>query len=665
MAERQRTFKTISSYQPRQARSSRPAKEPKPLSPTAKRRLTQLAIVALLAVYFVSAVSAIRNKSTTFDELFHLTAGYSYWTLGDFRIQPENGNLPQRWAALPLLFGGTKFPTTDQDAWRLSSMADIGNQFFYQIGNDADSMLFRGRAMIALLGVALGAIIFFWTRSLLGERAAFVSLALFAFCPTVLTNGALVTSDMAAALFFTASMGCIWRVLHRLTWRTLLLSSLVMGGMFVAKFSAALLVPMGLLIMAVQLISNQPTIVAWRGQQWELHSRWKRLAVQSATIAAHAVVVWIVIWTFYNFRYDMFAQTTKRPNEAGGMQVVDQPGLPWNQVLKETGFVDQTIAKMREARFLPEAYLYGFAHTWTRAQQRSAFLNGKYSIKGWPQFFPYCLMVKTPLTLFVLMALAIAALIRRWLRAGTNWSAHLRAMGASLYRAAPLLSLFIVYWATAIPSHLNIGHRHILPTYPAMLMLAGASVAWLARREKERKAESAPAEKPSADQPRQRTLRMYLPRWLARYRWPIQATMVWGCVGLFAAESLYRWPNYLAYFNQLIGNESNAYRHLVDSSLDWGQELPALKRWLIEQGLDSSSKEKTFLSYFGTGDPAYYDIHATLLPCYVARTPVRIPPLLEEGTYCISATMVQNVYNMFFPGPWNRKYEAIYQQLLA
>ena len=36
------------------------------------------------------------------DEPTHLTAGYSYWLKNDYRLDPENGNWPARWAALPL-----------------------------------------------------------------------------------------------------------------------------------------------------------------------------------------------------------------------------------------------------------------------------------------------------------------------------------------------------------------------------------------------------------------------------------------------------------------------------------------------------------------------------------------------------------------------------------
>ena len=320
----------------RESRSTRAYKDSTAAKTPLKSRLKRplppwwfyVPAAVLLLIYFFSAITAVSNKSTTFDELFHLTGGYSYWLYGDFRLQPENGNLPQRWAALPLLFSGTKFPSIDSDTWRAASMADVGEQFFYHVGNDADAILFQGRTMIAMLGTALGALVFAWTRRLLGALAGLVSLMLNGFCPTVLTNGALTTSDMAAALFFVASLGCIWRVLHRVSWQTVVVSSLVMGLLFVSKFSAPMIVPMGLLLMACQLASRQPTLLVWRGRQTPIVKRRWRLPVQLATIAVHGVIVWCVIWTFYNFRYEMFANTTRQVNPEGQEVVVDRPSIP-------------------------------------------------------------------------------------------------------------------------------------------------------------------------------------------------------------------------------------------------------------------------------------------------------------------------------------------------
>ena len=66
-------------------------------------------VTVLLALYIFLSVSVSIHKCTSFDEIAHLTAGYSYWKNDDFRLQPENGVFPQYWTAIPLLFGNYKF----------------------------------------------------------------------------------------------------------------------------------------------------------------------------------------------------------------------------------------------------------------------------------------------------------------------------------------------------------------------------------------------------------------------------------------------------------------------------------------------------------------------------------------------------------------------------
>ncbi len=75
-------------------------------------------VATLLALHWLLAVGSKRRESTTSDELVHLTAGYSYWK-NDYRLQPENGNLPQRWAALPTWLGAPNFRRwTSNEYWR-------------------------------------------------------------------------------------------------------------------------------------------------------------------------------------------------------------------------------------------------------------------------------------------------------------------------------------------------------------------------------------------------------------------------------------------------------------------------------------------------------------------------------------------------------------------
>ena len=112
--------------------------------------LAWAAVAALVGFHWLMAVSALRDKSTMFDEIAHLTAGESFWLTGDIRLQPEGGILPQRWQALGLVGGGFRFPSLDQPALWQSDAYAMGYHYFYESGNDVGAMLRRGRAAAAL-----------------------------------------------------------------------------------------------------------------------------------------------------------------------------------------------------------------------------------------------------------------------------------------------------------------------------------------------------------------------------------------------------------------------------------------------------------------------------------------------------------------------------------
>src|SRR5262245_17141057 len=111
----------------------------------------RFALPVLLATYFALALGASRTKSPTFDELPHITAGYTYWTFNDYRLDPDNGNWAQRIIALPLLWSNLRFPSRDQLAWHVSDHWTISDQFFYESGNDPDMIVQRGRIMTAVV----------------------------------------------------------------------------------------------------------------------------------------------------------------------------------------------------------------------------------------------------------------------------------------------------------------------------------------------------------------------------------------------------------------------------------------------------------------------------------------------------------------------------------
>jgi hypothetical protein len=611
-------------------------------SPTATPRpIARVAgVVALLALYYVMALSAAAQKSMTFDEMAHLTGGYTYWAFDDYRLHPENGNWPQRLAALPAVMSGAGFPTLNQPAWTSSNLYVMGDQYLYFSGNDAGTVLSHARAVMALVGVALGALVFAWTRRLVSPEAAWASLVLFVFSPTFLAHGPLVTSDMTAALFFTGAAGAIWAAMHRVTPVTVLGAAVMVAGCVLSKLSGPILVPVALIMLAVRVIDGRPLTVAFRRTAVECDGRARQFLVLCGVLTVFAVVAWALLWASYGFRYAAFAVATTGQDAFLG-QVHDQPGM-----------VGWALSTARQHHLLPEAYIYASLLTVEFASERAAFLNGRFATTGWWWYFPYAFSVKTTIAAMLTGVLALSGLVVRW-RNGREGETRWTRMRISLYAATPLVALVGVYGLFALASNLNIGHRHLLPIYPALCILAGGAAFWIRPLFPRTQGDGQTARRGRRARPSQPVAQRVEPSGVVKALGiATLALLAWHVV-----ESLSIRPSYLAYFNQLAGGPSHGYEHLADSSLDWGQDLPALKQWLDADRLQRGN-ENVYLSYFGTARPEYYGIQATPLAGFIDRRPPAPPVPLTGGVYCVSATMLDVVSRLFYKPEYETNYQA-------
>ena len=224
-------------------------------------------------------------------------------------------------------------------------------------------------------------------------------------------------------------------------------------------------------------------------------------------------------------------------------------------------------------------------------QPKTTFLLGETSPRGWWYYFPVALAVKTPLPLLILAGAGLLLLLRRsWRRACLLW-------------APPLL-----FMGLAMSARIAIGYRHILPVVPFLILIAAvaASALWASREQS----------------------RLVLPLLLVGLVW-----QAGGTARLF--------PHYEAFFNVLGGGPARGHEVLVDSNLDWGQDLIALRALLAERGI-----EEVNLAYFGTALPEAYGIRYRPLPGFLrflvgpevnGYNPYTPPP----GWYAISLTSLR------------------------
>ena len=564
--------------------------------------------IGMLAAFAGLAASAGTRFCSTFDEPAHLVAGYAMLTRSDYRLDTMHGNLSQRLAALPLLVSRPTF-----DPRRMPKAAehwDLAENFFYTSGNDPDRLLLAGRIPIVAVTVALGVLVYGWSSAIFGPAGGLVSLAVVLFHPLVLAHGGLVTSDATVSLMFLAAVGGLWGLLQRADVGRLALSILCVGLLLTAKMSAVLIVPMATLLAAGRVIDGRP----WPfhlGRSGVVTSRLGIFAACVGLAVIHAVGVVAIIWASYGFRF----------SAAGPL-----PGLPeleWQSLLARRDWKMSLIGLARDARLLPEAYLHGLATAFAAVDISPAFLDGRFFLHGSPWYFPLAFIYKTPPTFWLVAVLALLAAGRSLVVAGDRRE----AIRAATYDRWPLYVILAIYGVVAVRTHFNIGLRHVMPMLPPLAILMGQAAAWR----------------------------------LPGHAWSQAVPAV--AAALLAIEGAAAWPHYIAYFSPLVGGTREGYRHLVDSNLDWGQDLPALRRRLDERGINGPN---TYLAYFGTAIPEHYGIRCNVLAGYGPRTEETLPPVSwSGGTYCVSASLLQGVCLLEAHGPWTADRERAYQALTA
>lgn len=580
--------------------ASSPGRRPRPW-------LTAGVVVLLLAAHAVLAYTATLGASTTFDEPLHMVAGVAYWTRGDYRLQPENGNLPQRWCALPLLFMNLSFPTLDQPPWRESEAILLGRQFLYTVGNDPQAMLAAARAMAMVWPVALCLVVFLWSRSIYGTAGGLVSLALAACWPAVVAHGPLATSDACGAVFFTLGAWSLWELAQRLTPGTLAAAFFAVGIAPVAKHTTIMLGPLAILYLALLAVLGRPLEIAVGPWRTSVPGPLRRTTLALAALVVPLGAAVVFIWASCGFRYAA-AGPGCGPVEFRLYQTLEA-------CAEHAGGIGRICAALAAWRLLPEGWLYGMCYVGATVRIRNAFAVGHYSIHGWWWYFPLCLAIKNTLPGLGLTAWGVGRACRDLLRV----RAGQRPLAPTTFAALAPLGVLAVLWPTFLTSHLNIGERHLLPSYPALLVLAGGTLN------------------------------------AVRSGWPRRLIVI--LLAVHALDVAGHWPSSLAYFNQIVPRGRGS-RWLVDSNLDWGQDLLRLRTWLDR---NRRPAEPVYHCYFGS------DLPERVLP---AAEELGVAPavgtaqVLRPGLYCVSATHLQAVYQQPF-GPWCKAFEETYQRARA
>jgi dolichyl-phosphate-mannose-protein mannosyltransferase len=186
--------------------------------------------------------------------------------------------------------------------------------------------------------------------------------------------------------------------------------------------------------------------------------------------------------------------------------------------------------------------------------QRQSYLRGRWYGHGWWWYYFYVLAVKGPLGMWGAVFVATGLRFLRGQR-DLNWRNDLTLL-------APGVAMFALACSQSGFSH----HlRYVLPALPFVFIWASqtGNVANCGRSSK------------------------------------VIAYTTRGLVLWLLVSSISIWPHSLAYFNELAGGPQNGHFHLLESNIDWGEDLLYLRDWIAAH----PQARPLYVAYWGIVDP--------------------------------------------------------------
>jgi hypothetical protein len=475
-------------------------------------------VILLLGVHAAILLDSARKNFVTADEPGHIAAGVSHWETGTYSMYRVNPPLPRMLAVLPVLL---MQPNTDgiqpDDLPGRRAELPSGRQF----ASDNQDHYFDLAWLARLAGVGWsvvgGWLICCWARELYGDRAGCLGLALWCFGPNILGHAALVTPDVPATVSGLAATYAFWHYLRKPSWKRAGLAGLLLGIALLTKFTLLVLYGVWAIL-------------------WLLH-RWAPRAegapARAAGVAwAQGLLIAVLSLFIINLGYEF--EETCRP--LGSLPFVSRTfagDLPAGQPAGNR-FQDSVCGRVPVP--LPADFVRGIdvqRQALETGSGRPSYLAGETRQGGWWYYYLYALAVKVPLGAWALVLWSLALTFSRH-RSSAHWTDE----------AALWVPVIAILAAVSSQTGFNRHMRYVLPLFP-FVIISTSKLGYFLR---------AGCWKTGA---------------------VVLALLAWD-----AASSLSIHPHYLSYFNEAAGGPDRGHDHLLNSNIDWGQDLFYLKTWL-------------------------------------------------------------------------------------
>ena len=545
---------------------------------------------AVLFLMYALALTSMAQKSPTFDEQGFITRGLGY-------LRGENRHMrvghPLGLNAINAAFlandASVNLPTADP-SWQETNFHRPSELFLWEIGNNVEHIMFLARLPTIWLGLLLAAVAGRWAWRMSRWRwAGLLALTLIALDPNILASTRLATTDLGLALGAAAAGFTLWRFLLRPSWTNVIVAGIGLGLLQNSKFTALLFIPLFALVILIYFALTIYNLRLSRHPNLPISNLQSPIKTLLMLLTAYPLAAFFTLWVAYGFQIGPLPAELPLFPQLAGLTV---PLSHHIEQLLDIGGRLQV--------------------------ETPSYLLGQYSNSGWWYYFPVAFILKTPLPALILLASAFVLRIAYYVKKPTiRLPDYQTTRLRDIFNDAALLIPALGYFAIALTSDINLGYRHLLPILLFLAVFTANSL--------------------SAHRVRLCSqFTIHNSQFTIR---PVPILLLW-----LLLTALWIHPDYLAYFNVLAGGPNNGWRALVDSNIDWGQDLGGLQAWLEENDV-----KQVWLSYFGEARPEYYGINYVGLDSWPPRlmnpqARPYAPSNPAPGIYAISATNLQGVH---------------------
>jgi len=374
------------------------------------------------------------------------------------------------------------------------------------------------RFVTIMISALVALLVFHWSHSLYGFVPGLISLGLYIFDPNIIAHSQLVTTDLYCVSAVLFCSWCLWKFAHHRTVTNGLILAFGLALGQLTKYTALALYPLSMIAL---VLYDLPVLAeAFKRRAMPVLGNYLIKYTVYTVVTVLISILVINVGYLFNRTFTRLSNYEFGSNTFKTIQaipVISKVPVPTPYPYLQG--LDQMLVTNSTGVRYGGVYLMGQLHS-----------NGK----GFPGYYFVASLLKVPIAIQVVLIGAILVYLFD------------RKRRESFLANEVFLFVPVIFYTIYFNFMLNpqIGIRYYLVVFPLLYVFIGN----------------------------------LFRNWACFSS--IQRMASFGLAGYLIISLLSYYPHYLSYFNELVWNRTMAYKYLVNSNLDWGQNKNYLHQYM-------------------------------------------------------------------------------------